>query len=438
MRTGTARRQARLALLALQLALTTWWRRVKIAPDLVLGQGVGEFAAAAAAGILTAEEVLRLAVDGHRDNGDSPYDRLQPRPASLPFLSSVDGKLHAGPDLDAAHWQSCVRGPAGHGRGDGGTGRPENRPLPGIARGDRLAFRGTRMRDSPAGDVELGTAVATLYAAGADFPGSGWHPAPGVACACPRIPGNGSGSGRRARTDWRDRPPPRDLPPSQGLAAEPAVAAEVRGRPDLTAPYVAPRTPLETEMAESWSAILRIEGIGVHDNFFELGGDSLQATILLNRLEENLGEGVPGHVLFQVQTINDLANYLREHCPDAVRRRYPDEAVAPAAEPGDASPSRKAANAGGDVSIPRLARDQQAEDLLARLDELSDEEVESLLGEAAGDGEADHERPFHFNGRPFVARSSPAVEGAVAEEGRGVAEFPAFLRPATAVDPGSA
>ncbi len=180
--------------------------------------------------------------------------------------------------------------------------------------------------------------------------------------------------------------PREDLPPSQGLAAEPAVAAEVRVRPDLTAPYVAPRTPLETEMAESWSAILRIEGIGVHDNFFELGGDSLQATILLNRLEENLGEGVPGHVLFQVQTINDLANYLREHCPDAVRRRYPDEAVAPDGEPGDASPSRKVANAGGDVSIPRLARDRQAEDLLARLDELSDEEVESLLGEAAGDG----------------------------------------------------
>ena len=142
-------------------------------------------------------------------------------------------------------------------------------------------------------------------------------------------------------------------------------------------------------MVESWSAILRIEGIGVHDNFFELGGDSLQATILLNRLEEILGEGVPGHALFQVQTIADLANYLREHCPHAVRRRYPGEAVAPDGEPGEASP--KIARDGGDVSIPRLARDQEAEDLLGRLDELSDDEVELLLGQAAGDGEADHE-----------------------------------------------
>ncbi len=74
-------------------------------------------------------------------------------------------------------------------------------------------------------------------------------------------------------------------------------------------------------MAQSWSAILQIDRIGVHDNFFELGGDSLQATILLNRLQEHLGEAMPGHVLFQVQTINDLADYLRQHCPGAVRRQ---------------------------------------------------------------------------------------------------------------------
>ena len=85
-------------------------------------------------------------------------------------------------------------------------------------------------------------------------------------------------------------------------------------------------------MAQSWSAILHIDGIGVHDNFFELGGDSLQATILLNRLQEHLGESIQSHVLFQVQSINDLADYLREHCPGAVRRHYPHEAVA-GAEP---------------------------------------------------------------------------------------------------------
>ena len=63
-------------------------------------------AAAAAAGILTAEEALRLVMI--RGDGGPAGDDLRPRPASLPFLSSMDGRWHAGPDLDAAHWRSCV------------------------------------------------------------------------------------------------------------------------------------------------------------------------------------------------------------------------------------------------------------------------------------------------------------------------------------------
>ena len=42
--------------LALQLALTAWWRIAGVAPDVVLGFGTGELAAAYAAGILNAEE----------------------------------------------------------------------------------------------------------------------------------------------------------------------------------------------------------------------------------------------------------------------------------------------------------------------------------------------------------------------------------------------
>lgn len=57
-------------LVALQLALAACWRIAGVAPDVVLGQGVGELAAACAAGSLTAEEALRGAVAGSR--GDAP------------------------------------------------------------------------------------------------------------------------------------------------------------------------------------------------------------------------------------------------------------------------------------------------------------------------------------------------------------------------------
>src|SRR5262249_14549577 len=51
---------ARSALVALQMVLTAWWRQNGIAPDVVMGQGIGELSAAAAAGILTPDDVLQL------------------------------------------------------------------------------------------------------------------------------------------------------------------------------------------------------------------------------------------------------------------------------------------------------------------------------------------------------------------------------------------
>jgi acyl carrier protein len=175
--------------------------------------------------------------------------------------------------------------------------------------------------------------------------------------------------------------------------------AERRRRPELTAPYVAPETPLEADLIQAWSEALQMDGVGVHDNFFELGGDSLQATVLLNRLQDHLGEAIPGHALFQVQSVHELVNYLREHCPGAVRRHYPDELLA-FGESGHFSEivPPEALARGADVrgatpsfSIPRLARDEEADDLLSRLDDLEIDEVEKLLGRSKTSGEVIHE-----------------------------------------------
>ena len=69
--------------------------------------------------------------------------------------------------------------------------------------------------------------------------------------------------------------------------------------PEREQPFVAPRTPLETELADVWAAVLRIERVGVHDNFFELGGHSLLATQLIARLRTMLQMELPVRRIFE-------------------------------------------------------------------------------------------------------------------------------------------
>ena len=64
----------------------------------------------------------------------------------------------------------------------------------------------------------------------------------------------------------------------------------LKPRPRLKTPYTAPATPGEQAIAGVWQGLFGYEQIGTRDDFFELGGDSLQATILLNQLQDQLGE----------------------------------------------------------------------------------------------------------------------------------------------------
>ncbi|MCY2994484.1 MAG: beta-ketoacyl synthase N-terminal-like domain-containing protein [Planctomycetota bacterium] len=416
------------ALLALQLALTAWWRRTGVTPDVVLGQGVGELAAACAAGILTADEALRVVTAEPRGVGVQPLPGLRPRPATLPFLSAVDGREHSGPDLDAAHWRSCLGGATDAAAAVGTlsqrhvdvylevgpatltesiAGRLTQTNHPGVV------VPSLRLADGGGGEVL--TAVGTLYAAGADLSWPALAPADGRCVRVPTYPWQRQQlwtpikgwAAASSAAQTRPGEPAVTGAGSQGVPSGPQSTTErnateaFRSRPDLTTPYVAPRTKLETDIVQSWSILLRLDRIGVHDNFFELGGDSLQATILHNRLQEHLGEAVPGHLLFQVQTVADLAAHLQSHCSETVLRRYPAEDSIGQSAASDHVPapgsSNRRQNSGDGMAvastpaIPRLARDDQAEQLLAQLDALSDEEVQRLLGQTMAEDTVSHE-----------------------------------------------
>ena len=116
---------------------------------------------------------------------------------------------------------------------------------------------------------------------------------------------------------------------------------------------MAPRTPEEEVLAGFWAELLHVERVGVHDSFFELGGHSLLVTRVISRVRQVFGVEVPLRALFEGPTVAELARVLAERGSVALAGGVPEPAPGPEASPHH---------------------------LLSVIDELSDEELDRLLG----------------------------------------------------------
>ena len=81
------------------------------------------------------------------------------------------------------------------------------------------------------------------------------------------------------------------------------------GEVERAVEYVAPRTPLEEELARIWQELLGVERVGVYDDFFALGGHSLLATQAVIRIRNAVAD-VPLHSLFNAPTVAALAEVI--------------------------------------------------------------------------------------------------------------------------------
>ncbi|WP_441245336.1 amino acid adenylation domain-containing protein [Kitasatospora sp. McL0602] len=84
--------------------------------------------------------------------------------------------------------------------------------------------------------------------------------------------------------------------------------------PDTTAQreesaYVAPRTPVEAQVAQVWAEVLGAEQVGVEDGFFELGGDSIRAVTLVGALRK-AGYDVAVRDVFERRTVAGLSELI--------------------------------------------------------------------------------------------------------------------------------
>jgi acyl carrier protein len=123
------------------------------------------------------------------------------------------------------------------------------------------------------------------------------------------------------------------------------------------ADFVPPRTSLEESLAGMWGQLLGVERVGINQNFFESGGHSLLATQLISHVRETFEVELPLRDFFESPTVAGLAAAIE-----------------------------RARNTQGDwmpVKIETLPRSEQSlDDLLAELDQLSDEDAQSMLAVA--------------------------------------------------------
>ncbi|MCA9175447.1 MAG: amino acid adenylation domain-containing protein [Planctomycetales bacterium] len=101
------------------------------------------------------------------------------------------------------------------------------------------------------------------------------------------------------------------LPKSPAGKVDRRKLAESAGnRVQPSTPRLAPRTPLESEVADVWREVLQCDELGVHDDFFQIGGHSLKAMRVLSRLESRHAVALSVPEFFERPTIEALAQQL--------------------------------------------------------------------------------------------------------------------------------
>jgi acyl carrier protein len=100
-----------------------------------------------------------------------------------------------------------------------------------------------------------------------------------------------------------------------------------RLRPDRGGRFVAPRTPAEELLAQIWIDLLGVDRVSVHDSFFDLGGHSLKATQLTSRVRDAFGVDVSLRRVFAAPTIEQFAGVVEELIEQEIESLSEEEAA---------------------------------------------------------------------------------------------------------------
>ena len=81
-------------------------------------------------------------------------------------------------------------------------------------------------------------------------------------------------------------------------------------RSDPLENYVAPRSEIETALAEIWCGVLGIDRVGIRNNFFDIGGTSVLSARLITRIRDRFNIDIPIIRVYHYPTIEAMANFI--------------------------------------------------------------------------------------------------------------------------------
>ena len=84
--------------------------------------------------------------------------------------------------------------------------------------------------------------------------------------------------------------------------------------------FVAPRNPMERQIADIWSEVLKVDRVGIDHDFFDLGGHSLLAAQVMARVRDIFNVDLPFGSLLAKPTVANMAEAIVQYQVDAAER----------------------------------------------------------------------------------------------------------------------
>ncbi|HEV7509115.1 MAG TPA: amino acid adenylation domain-containing protein [Thermoanaerobaculia bacterium] len=305
-------------------------------PELTVLAGTEEAVAAAEEGLTASGHVCRRLQTSHAFHSAlmepavarflALFEGIELHPPEIPYLSNVTGHwITAGQATDPAYWAEHLRGTVRFADAVSELWREPGRVLVEVGPGQTLSSWALQQASASGGadPVALPTlrhafertddlafllqTVGRLWLTGLrlDWPAF-WADPPRRRVPLPTYPFERRRYWIEPRTELAV--PPAAARPVEAPAAAMAAAPTRRHvRPSLRVPYAPPRDATERRVVEILGELLRVETVGLHDGFFELGGDSLLATHLVARLNQELGAELTLRSIFESPTAAELA-----------------------------------------------------------------------------------------------------------------------------------